>query len=143
MSIMLTELIVAGVMVILTVILHGIGLALLERILRDEAHDERVQHLGALSLRAMMFKLVAVVGLFALHGVEIWGYAFIYLFVGAVRGLETSVYFSTISYTAIGYSDHYILPSWRLLAGIEGINGVLLLGWSTAFFVTLIVRLGR
>ena len=30
-----------------------------------------------------------------------------------------------------------------LNAAIEGINGVLLLGWSTAFFVTVIARLPK
>ena len=28
-------------------------------------------------------------------------------------------------------------------AAIEGINGILLLGWSTAFFVSLMARMGR
>jgi hypothetical protein len=31
---------------------------------------------------------------------------------------------------------------WRLVSAIEGMNGVLLLGWSTAFFVTVVARLG-
>jgi hypothetical protein len=29
------------------------------------------------------------------------------------------------------------------VSAIEGINGLLLLGWSTAFFVTIVTRLGR
>jgi len=84
-----------------------------------------------------------VLGLFVLHGLEIWLYAFLFMAVGAIATLETAVYFSTISYAGIGYDDRYIEPAWRLVAGIEGINGLLLLGWSTAFFVTLVTRLGR
>jgi hypothetical protein len=34
-------------------------------------------------------------------------------------------------------------PEWRLVAAIEGVNGIILLGWSTAFFVTGMRRLGR
>jgi hypothetical protein len=30
-----------------------------------------------------------------------------------------------------------------MVVAIEGINGVILLGWSTAFFVMVITRLGR
>lgn len=30
--------------------------------------------------------------------------------------------------------------AWRLLVAIEGITGILLLGWTTAFFVSLVVR---
>jgi hypothetical protein len=33
--------------------------------------------------------------------------------------------------------------SWRLVSAIEGINGIILIGWSTAFFVTVIARLRR
>ena len=32
---------------------------------------------------------------------------------------------------------------WRLVSAIEGINGIILIGWSTAFFVTLIARMRR
>ena len=34
-------------------------------------------------------------------------------------------------------------PGWRLVSAIEGINGIILIGWSTAFFVTLIARMRR
>ena len=84
-----------------------------------------------------------VLALFVLHGVGIWLYAFLYEGLGAVVDLETAVYFSTISYAGIGFDDRYIDPAWRLVAAIEGINGLLLLGWSTAFFVTIVARLGR
>jgi len=91
----------------------------------------------------MLFTIGLVLGLFALHGIEIWIYALFYLGIGAIGNLETAVYFSTISYAGIGYDDRYIAPAWRLVAGIEGINGLLLLGWSTAFFVTMVARLNR
>jgi hypothetical protein len=32
---------------------------------------------------------------------------------------------------------------WRLVSAIEGINGIIFIGWSTAFFVTLMGRLRR
>jgi hypothetical protein len=53
-----------------------------------------------------------------------------------------AVYFSTITYATIGFSDAELAPPWRLVAAIEGINGILLLGWSTAFFVAVVARLG-
>lgn len=140
---MLVQLLVAAFMVMTTVLIHGIGLALLGRILRHELHHERELHLPRLSVRGVLFTLLAVIGMFGLHGLEIWLYALAYLVGGAISSLETAVYFSTISYAAIGFSDHYIAESWRLVAGIEGINGAVLLGWSTAFFVTMVVRLER
>lgn len=140
---MLVQLIVAAIMVMTTVVIHGIGLAMLGRLLRRESHHEHMMHLPRMSLRGLFVTLLAVIGMFGLHGLEIWLYALFYLIGGAIPSLETAVYFSTISYAAIGFSDHYIVESWRLIAGIEGINGAVLLGWSTAFFVTMVVRLER
>ncbi|MFM5915519.1 MAG: ion channel [Chakrabartia godavariana] len=140
---MLVQLSVSTVMVFVTVIFHGFGLALLGRALRGEAQVERMHHIPALSLRTVFFTLCLVVAIFVLHGIEIWLYAALYLMIGAIPTLETSVYFSTISYAGIGFDDRYIDPAWRLVAAIEGINGFLLLGWSTAFFVALVSRLGR
>ena len=140
---MFTQLLVSTIMVLITVIIHGGGLALLGHSLRSEIQAERAHHLAAMSPRSMVFTLALVFGLFTLHGIEIWLYAFLYEALGAVDTLETAVYFSTISYAGIGFDDRYIEPAWRLVAAIEGINGLLLLGWSTAFFVTIVARLGR
>lgn len=140
---MIIQLAVSTAMVVLTVIFHGVGLAVLGRMLRGEVQMERSHHVPGLSLRTTSFTLALVLALFVLHGAEIWLYAFLYEALGAVDTLETAVYFSTISYAGIGFDDRYIEPAWRLVAAIEGINGLLLLGWSTAFFVTIVSRLGR
>ena len=55
--------------------------------------------------------------------------------------LPASVYFSTITYAAIGFSDAPLATPWRLVGAIEGINGVLLLGWSVAFLVAELQRI--
>jgi hypothetical protein len=140
---MILHLFVSTLMVLFTVALHGGGLAFLGWLVRSETQAERVHHVPAMSRRGMFFTLFIVVTLFGLHGMEIWLYAALFTFLGAVENFETAVYFSTISYGGIGYDDRYIISDWRLLAAIEGINGVLLLGWSTAFFVTMVSRLGR
>ncbi|MEK6636575.1 MAG: ion channel [Pseudomonadota bacterium] len=140
---MLVQFAVATVMVLITVIMHGLGLALLGRVMQGEVKQEREHHVPTLSVRGLGFTLALVIALVGLHGLEIWSYAFLYEIIGAVADLETAVYFSTISYAGIGFDDRYIEPSWRLVSAVEGINGLLLLGWSTAFFVTMVARLGR
>lgn len=139
---MISQLAVATAMVLLTVAIHGGGLAFLGRLLRLEAREEAVRQVPPLSQRTLTFTLSLVLALFVLHGVEIWSYAALYLWLGSVGDLETAVYFSTFTYGGIGYGDAYMLPDWRLVSAIEGVNGVLLLGWSTAFFVTVVTRLG-
>ena len=130
-------------MVLMTVMIHGLGLALLGRTMRSEVRQEREHHVPPLSVRSLGFTMALVLALTGLHGLEIWSYAFLFEAIGAVENLETAVYFSTISYAGIGFDDRYINPAWRLVSAIEGINGLLLLGWSTAFFVTIVARLGR
>lgn len=140
---MFAELSIATLMVILTVTIHGAGLLTLARILRLEAREEAAARIDALSLRGILATLSVILGLFALHGTEIWAYAFLYDAIGAVQGLRESVYFSTITYAAIGYDDGAMAERWRLVSAIEGINGIILIGWSTAFFVTVVARLRR
>jgi hypothetical protein len=130
-------------MVVLTVLMHGAGLLVLARILRIEAREEAAEAIKAVSPRGVAVTVGVVLGLFALHGLEIWSYAFLYDGLGAVKGLRSSVYFSTVTYGAIGYDDAAMAENWRLVSAIEGINGVILLGWSTAFFISVVGRLRR
>lgn len=130
-------------MVLLTVIIHGVGLLALTRLLRLEEREERHEKISPLSAKGIVFTLSLVLGLFVIHGIEIWLYAALYLIGGALPDLHTAVYFSSITYGTIGYDDEDIVRAWQLVAAIEGINGVLLMGWSTAFFVALITRMGR
>jgi hypothetical protein len=87
--------------------------------------------------RGIAATIIVILGLIVLHGIEIWTYAFLYLGIGSGRWLREAVYFSTITYGAIGYSDAAMAERWRLVSAIEGINGVILIAWSTAFFANL------
>ena len=140
---MIVEFALATLMVSLTVAIHASGLYLLSRLLRLEERDEAREHIHAMSLRGFAATIIVILGLFVVHGIEIWLYAFVYVIIGSVDGLREAVYFSTITSGAIGYSDAAMAEKWRLVSAIEGINGIILIGWSTAFFVTLIARMRR
>jgi len=49
-----------------------------------------------------------------------------------------SVYFSMVTFTTLGYGDISLSSDWRLLSGFEAINGIMLIGWSTAMMFSLI-----
>ncbi|MEO8175569.1 MAG: ion channel [Sphingomicrobium sp.] len=140
---MIAELALATLMVFITVAIHAGGIYGLSRLLRLEEREEAEEHVHPLSPRGLTATIIVILGLIVLHGIEIWTYAFLYLGIGAVDGLREAVYFSTITYGAIGYSDAAMAERWRLVSAIEGINGIILIGWSTAFFVTLIARMRR
>lgn len=133
---MLLELAIATGMVVVTVILHGAGLLALGWLLEQRRADRA----GPLSVEGAMVASGLALGLMTLHGVEIWLYAFLYHALDAIQTIRDAVYFSTITYASIGFSDTKIAPEWQLLGAIEGVNGALLLGWSVAFFVTVMTR---
>jgi Ion channel len=132
---------VASLMVLVCVVIHGFGLFSLSRALRSEVALERLQHIDPLSRRGAVFTLGAVITMLALHGVEIWLFALLFLVLGAIPNLEAALYFSTISYSTVGYSDTHIVHQWRLVGAFESVLGIFLLGWSTAFFFRMIGRI--
>ena len=140
---MIGELSVATIMVVLTVLIHAIGLYTVARLLRLEEREEAITHTHPLSPRGFAVTFFVILCLIALHGTEIWLYAFLYEAIGAVDGLRNAVYFSTVTYGAIGYDDSAMAEEWRLVSAIEGINGIILIGWSTAFFVMIVARMRR
>lgn len=50
-----------------------------------------------------------------------------------VPSLSVITYFSAETYTSLGYGDVVPHGPLRLLAGIEALNGLLLIGWSASF----------
>lgn len=141
MAALFPQFVVASAMAMLCVVIHGLGLFSLARALRTEAAVERLNRIAPLSPRGMAFTLAIVVAILALHGLEIWAFAFVYLGIGAIPGLEDALYYSTISYSTVGYNDTHIAPQWRLLGAFQSILGMVLIGWSTAFFFRILGRI--
>lgn len=129
---------VATAMVALTVGIHFFGLVVLLRMLRQRGDRFRA-HESVLGQGALV--LFVVFGIFAVHTLEIWAYATFYYAVGALSDFEQALYFSTVSFSSLGYGDILLSRQWRLVAAIEGMNGLVLVGWSTAFLLSLMARL--
>ena len=128
----------ATLMVGLTVTVHFGGLLCLMWLLRNTGHRFRA-HESAAGQGVVI--LLVVLGLVAVHTVEIWLYACAYLAVGALPDFESALYFSTVSFTTLGYGDVVLDKTWRLFGAIEGANGLLLFGWSTAFLISVTGRM--
>jgi hypothetical protein len=87
-----------------------------------------------------LFVLVAV-WIVLLHLVEIFLWASVYAWNGAMPDLQSALYFSAVTYTTTGYGDLVLPPQWRLLGGVEALTGILMCGWSTGFFFAIVSRL--
>ncbi|MES2147426.1 MAG: potassium channel family protein [Pseudomonadota bacterium] len=133
---MLTQLILATAMVLSTVLVHLIGLAILMRLLRSHTRTW-----GKHAIMPLTLLLAATIGIIAIHTVEIWLFALLYLQLGAFSHFEQALYFSTVTYATIGYGDLVMPHQWRIVGAIEGAAGIIMLGWSTAFLVSLLTQL--
>ena len=135
---MIVNFALATFMVGLTVFIHFGGLLGLMWLLRARGHRFRVHESAIGQGAAIVF---VVLGLVAIHTVEIWLYALAFHVVGAIPDFESALYFSTTSFTTIGYGDVVLEKQWRLFGAIEGANGLLLFGWSTAFLFAVTARM--
>ena len=74
--------------------------------------------------------------LISLHLIQASIWALVYLLLPGVTEFQTfekAVYFSLVTFTTLGYGEITIDSMNRILAGLEAINGIILIGWSTAF----------
>ena len=132
---MLNQLIFATFMVLVMTFVHLVGLGLLTRVLRSHGRA-----MGRLRILPLTVLLIAAIGIIAIHTVEIWTWAAIYLELGTFRNFEDALYFSTVTYASIGYGDLLLPHQWRIFGAIEGAAGIIMLGISTAYLVSLLTR---
>jgi hypothetical protein len=133
---MLIQLFLATAMSLTTVAIHLTGLAFLVRLLRS--HHRLVRPLKRAPVAIL---LTATIMIFVIHAVEIWLYALLYMLLGAIDSFEVALYFSTSTYSSVGYGDVVLSEDWRILGAIEGATGLIMIGWSTAFLVSLLGQL--
>jgi hypothetical protein len=129
---MIPAMVAATVLVIATILIHYEVLRLTS------------DHLVDLPLPPRARLLAVVVAAFAAHTIEVWLYGIAYWvsidifglggFGGQpVAGFEDSLYFSAVTYTSLGLGDYYPTRGLRLIAGVEALNGLVLIGWSASF----------
>lgn len=127
-------------LVAITVAVHGVGSTAWLRVLGQRfAHQDGSIRKGKIPQAVVGTVLV----LLALHVVEIivWAVAFMLLLPpGELATLEEAVYFSFVTFTTLGYGDVTLTESWRLLSGIEALNGIMLVGWTTAMIFAVVQR---
>jgi hypothetical protein len=132
------ELLLSTVLVGATVLIHLAGLDLL---LSLTGLHLRFLKTAWVRLDRLLVPLGIVLGLFVLHGLEIWLYALVYLFMGLQPDLESALYLSTSTYSTLGEAGAAAPAGWRVFSVLEAINGLLLIGWSTAFLFQILDHL--
>ncbi len=131
---MLSQLTYGAVLIAVTVLIHAVCLEGIIKVWRAVSIEIEVRW------RAITLSLT-IIGIFASHIIQIWVWAIFYFFVEEIQTWESALYFSTSSYTTVGYGDLILSEEWRLLGSIEAINGMILFGWSTAFIFAGVRRI--
>jgi hypothetical protein len=80
-----------------------------------------------------------VIGLTLLADILLW--ALLFRGLALFPTMESSFYFSGITFTSVGYGDLTLPSCWRLMSVGLGLNGLLMAGWSTALLVYLVQRM--
>ncbi|WP_439816887.1 potassium channel family protein [Zavarzinia sp. CC-PAN008] len=136
---MLINLLLGTCVIAGTVVIHTSGMVILTRV--AQAVNERLR-LHRHDAGRTLSMIGTVLGLFGLHTLEVWLWAAVFLAIGAFSRVEDALYFSVSTFATVGYGDVVLLHDWRLLGAMEGINGFLLIGWSTAYLIAASIRHG-
>jgi hypothetical protein len=88
---------------------------------------------------------VCILAVFCSHIAHIWLWAIFYYFIpnDPIESFHTALYFSTVTMTTVGYGDIVLAKPWNLLSAIQGANGFICFGWSTAFIFEVTSELYR
>lgn len=136
---LLENLALCSVMMVATVTVHFFGLAALIAAL-NAGFGQRVRGGGVLLRGGGLIAIV--LALLGVHALEIWAYAGLYVGLHEIPKLEDALYYSTSAFATLSSPDRLLGHDHRLIGAVEGVNGFLLIGWSTAFLVSVTAKMG-
>ena len=106
-----------------------------------------------LTIQPRLRILVVIYGAFLAHTLEVWLFGTTYYLldtyfnVGTFSTLSQNkmeffdfVYFSVVVYTSVGFGDIYPIGHMRLIAGVEALTGLLMIGWSASFIYLIMEK---
>ena len=131
------------IIIALTILIHAFGSAFWIRY--------QSRHLSPSMKDWKLSRVLRILTVFALfltllHFIEISIWSALYMILPDLHSINTfeeAIYFSLITYTTVGYGDITLGPAWRILGGFEAMNGILLIGWSTAMFYSVVQMVAK
>lgn len=126
------------------VLLVAMALVVLTTLVHYEALSAINMALPRLKMAPRARLIVVILATFGAHMLEIWLYAAAFVMLAQVSGAGTlgqaggpdwltALYFSAETFTSLGYGDVVPQGALRMLAGVEALNGLLLIGWTASF----------
>ena len=134
---MLIQLLVAAVVTMINIAIHAYamsGVVYVDNRNRLFAFNFWPMH--GLALR--MILVVAVLNVAHLAEVGVWAVA--YDLFDVIPNDGHPFYFAFVNFATLGYGDTLPSPNWRLVGPATAMNGIMLLGWSTAVIFSVLTR---
>jgi hypothetical protein len=135
---MLTQILIGSALISVIILLQAVFI---------EAAIMALRRIGKRLVRSRPFlTMIALTAgltfwMLAALSLAIWIWALAFMALGTFETLESSLYFSVVSFTTLGFGDVILRPEWRLLSGFCAANGLILFGLNTAFFVNVLGRI--
>jgi hypothetical protein len=120
---------VGSVAVLTTIFVHAVALGLTVNFFR---HERRLGRIGTGFWINLAIAAQVIAFAFLAHLIEIALWAGLFVVCGEFQEFGTAYYHSAVNYTTLGYGDLIMSPSWKLLGPLEGADGALMFGVSTA-----------
>jgi len=93
-------------------------------------HDDLVSNSSFVASLVVVNAVMVMLVIGNLAQIAIW--AALFLFLEEFQGFDAAFYHSAVNFATLGYGDVVMSEPYRLLGPIEAINGVLMIGISTA-----------
>jgi hypothetical protein len=137
---MLVQILVAAAASLANIAIHSLWTVFLDHAVRR--FWARRPHPQFLRDRVVLM-MATVAVLMVAHVAEVLVWAATYATVGSTPEGASHVYLAFVNYTTLGYGDVVSLPAWQLFGPLTALNGILLIGWSTAVIFEVVRTTGR
>jgi hypothetical protein len=125
-------------LIVLTVVIHAYGLALLDKKVTLRLSNARgVRSLSVASIMVMGGTALWTTLLHAFEGV-LWAVA--YRLLGALQDNRSAMLYSLGALTTYGHASLNLESRWQLMGVLEALNGLILFGLTTAFLFTVMQK---
>jgi hypothetical protein len=133
---MYRQLLVGGAVSLANIAVHSIAMAgVIFVFKRRQAARDSV----GFQVHLILLMIAVVLVLNAAHLAEVAIWALVYGLLGVGPAQVSPFYFALVNFTTLGYGDVLPVARWELLGPLTAMNGILLLGWSTAAIFAVLV----
>ena len=87
--------------------------------------------------------IVAMLAMLAANFIQITLWGLVFLLLGEFNELYEAIYHSAVNFSSLGYGDVVMSKNRKLLGPLEAINGVIMLGMTSAALVVILQQLIR